>query len=192
MKLLLIDTTADRILVATFVDGTIVSKFGSGNKGTTSSSIIPFIDGVLTESKLELQDIDCVFALVGPGSFTGIRIGVCTANALSFGAGIAKSGLNVFDGFGDGLAVIPSRRGYCYYRLNDEYGEKSIEEVNAFDDFSYRYMESESGREVSDDEYISTLFTKAVWMVEHNELKPLEPMYLKKSQAERMREGKKE
>lgn len=192
MKLLLIDTTADRILVATFVDGTIISKFGSGNKGTTSSSIIPFIDSVLTESKLKLQDLDCVFALVGPGSFTGIRIGVCTANALSFGAGIAKSGLNVFDGFGDGLAVIPSRRGYCYYRFNGEYGEKSIEEVNAFDDFSYRYMESENGRAVSDNEYISTLFEKAVRMVEHNELKPLEPMYLKKSQAERMREGKKE
>lgn len=192
MKLLLIDTTADRMIVATFVDGTITTKFGSGNKGTTSSSIIPFIDSVLTESNLKLQDIDCVFALVGPGSFTGIRIGVCTANALSFGGGIAKSGLNVFDGFGDGLAVIPSRRGYCYYRLDGEYGEKSIEEVLSHSDFSYRYMECECGREVTDDEYISALFTKAVYMVEHNELRPLEPMYLKKSQAERMREGKKE
>lgn len=192
MKLLLIDTTADRLLVATKNDDKVVCEFGNGEKGSTSSSIIPTIQRVLTRSELSVKEIDCVFAVVGPGSFTGIRIGVCTTQSIAFGIGRPSSSLTVFDGFAhDGLCVIPSRRGYCYYSLRGEYGEKSIDEITSADDVFYRYMELPFGTRVSDENYVADLFAVAEKKYSAEEFTSLEPMYLKQSQAERMRKEKK-
>lgn len=191
MKLLLIDSTQDRLLIAVKNGKQIEYQFGNGDKGSTSSSIIPLIQKVLAMSEISVNDLDCIFAVVGPGSFTGIRIGVCTAEAIAFGANIGKCSLTVFDGFKqDKLCVIQSRRGYCYYYNQGVYGEMSEDDVKAQGDYYYRYSYL-SGIEVSDEEYVSNLLNVAEMKYNNGDLDPLEPMYLKKSQAERMREEKK-
>lgn len=192
MRFLLIDVTADKLIVATYNDGIITTSFGSGDKGTSSSSIIPQIEGVLAKSNIDKGSLDCIFAVIGPGSFTGIRIGVCTASAMSYGLGIKKCGLSVFEGFdSEGLSVIPSRRGYYFYALDREYGELSEKDLEDKNDFSYRYCNLNKGKFIDDDSYISNLFNVAVKKYLSNNFTSLEPMYLKKSQAERMKEDKK-
>ena len=191
MKLLLIDSTQDRLLIAVKNGEQIEYQFGNGDKGSTSSSIIPLIQKVLSTIGIAVNDLDCVFAVVGPGSFTGIRIGVCTAEAIGFGANIDKCSLTVFDGFKqDKLCVIQSRRGYCYYYNQGVYGEMSEDEVKATSDYYYRYCDL-SGIAISDEEYVNNLVNIAEIKYSKGNLTPLEPMYLKKSQAERMREEKK-
>lgn len=192
MKFLLIDTTADKLLTATKNGGKIVYEFGNGDKGSTSLSIIPTIQKVLSRSGFEINEIDCVFAVVGPGSFTGIRIGVCTAQSIAFGVDRPACSLTVFDGFGyDGLCVIPSRRGYCYYSQNGQFGEKSIEEIEQEKDLRYRLFDLSVGKTVSDEDYIANLFMVAEKKYNDKNFTPLEPMYLKQSQAERMRKENK-
>lgn len=191
MKHLLIDTTFDRLLVAVNNDGNISYKFGNGDKGSTSANIIPSISDILSVAGINVNELDCVFACLGPGSFTGIRIGVCTAEAIAFGAKTEKCGLTVFDGFGtDKLCVIPSRRGYYYYRKCDELGELSESELLASNEFYYRNCELEKGTLISDNSYVENLFAVALDKYNSKNLTALEPLYLKKSQAERMREAK--
>lgn len=192
MKFLLLDTTFDRLLVAVNNDGNISYNFGTEDKGATSANIIPKTNDIMKESNLDVWDMDCIFAVLGPGSFTGIRIGVCTAEAIAFGVSADKCGLTVFDGFGtDKLCVIPSRRGYYYFKEGNELGEISEEELLTRNEFYYRNCTLEKGTLVSDEEYVKNLFAVADEKVATKCLTPLEPLYLKKSQAERMREQKK-
>ncbi len=192
MKFLLLDTTFDRLLVAVNNEGNILYRFGNEDKGSTSANIIPKTQDILNESGLNVGEIDCIFAVTGPGSFTGIRIGVSTAEAIAFGVSCEKCGLTVFDGFGtEKLCVIPSRRGYFYYRLGKEFGEISEEELFTKSDFYYRNCTMQCGTLISDEEYVKNLFKTAEEKIESGNLTTLEPLYLKKSQAERMRELKK-
>ena len=57
-------------------------------KKTHSERLMPLVDRILTESGLEREAIEAVAAAAGPGSFTGLRIGVSTARALAQGLGI--------------------------------------------------------------------------------------------------------
>lgn len=192
MKSLLLDTTFDRLLVAVNTDGNISFLFGAADKGSTSSNIIPKIKEVLEKGNLDVKDLDCIFVVLGPGSFTGIRIGVCTAEAIAFGVNAVKCGLSVFDGFGsDELCVIPSRRGYYYFSEKGEMGEISESELTQKSEFFYRNCLLETGFAVSDEDYVKNLFAVAEGKIKTNCLTPLEPLYLKKSQAERLREEKK-
>lgn len=192
MKALLLDTTFDRLLVATENDGNISFLFGVEDKGSTSSNIIPKITEILRKGNLDVKDLDCIFVVLGPGSFTGIRIGVCTAEAIAFGVNAKKCGLSVFDGFGsDELCVIPSRRGYYYFSEDGKMGEISEAELTEKNKFFYRNCALSRGVPVSDEDYVKNLFAVAEGKIKTNSLTPLEPLYLKKSQAERMREEKK-
>lgn len=69
---------------------TIVSIINNGKKISLSSSkthaqtILPLIKELLNQNNLGIKDIDRIAVKPGPGSFTGIRVGVAIANALSF------------------------------------------------------------------------------------------------------------
>lgn len=54
--------------------------------------VLPLIERLLKKHKLALQDIDGIEVKPGPGSFTGVRVGVSVANALSFALGIPVNG----------------------------------------------------------------------------------------------------
>lgn len=49
-----------------------------------SQAILPLIDQILIKNKLVLSDLTSIEVNTGPGSFTGIRVGIAVANALSF------------------------------------------------------------------------------------------------------------
>jgi len=57
-------------------------------KKTHSERLMPLVDRLLVETGLEREELDAVAASAGPGSFTGLRIGVSTARALAQGLGI--------------------------------------------------------------------------------------------------------
>ncbi len=64
-------------------DGTVMLRRDLSNK-PHSVSLMPLVDELLGEAGLSLADIDCFAADVGPGSFTGVRIGVSAVNAMAF------------------------------------------------------------------------------------------------------------
>ena len=82
MRILAVDTSAVCASVAVTQDGKILSE-GSINTGLTHSrTLMPMIDSVLKNGEISLDSIDLFACSVGPGSFTGIRIGVAAIKGL--------------------------------------------------------------------------------------------------------------
>ncbi len=86
MKLLLaISSSSAEASAALVMPNSIVASKKLG--GTShSKTLMPAIDEMLNEYNVSLSDIDGIAVDIGPGSFTGVRIGVATANGLAFGA----------------------------------------------------------------------------------------------------------
>lgn len=82
MNILAIDTTTKTANVSVLVDNIISSK-SIDNEITHSEKLLPLIDDVLNESKITLKDVDLFAVTTGPGSFTGIRIGLATLKAFA-------------------------------------------------------------------------------------------------------------
>lgn len=85
MKILSVDTSAVCASVAVTDDEKIISLCSTNAGLTHSRTLLPMIDSALKNSETGLSDIDCFACSVGPGSFTGIRIGVAAIKGLSDG-----------------------------------------------------------------------------------------------------------
>lgn len=84
MRALGIDTTR-RFMVIVLIDGenTYTEVVREGNK-KHNSLLLERADGLLAAHKLTVSDMDCFSAVTGPGSFTGIRVGVATVNGFAY------------------------------------------------------------------------------------------------------------
>ena len=88
MKILVIDTSGPVCGTAVMDEGKVYSEYTAQNKNTHSASLMPMIEAALNAAGAELNDMGAIAAVTGPGSFTGVRIGVATAKGLAHGAGL--------------------------------------------------------------------------------------------------------
>jgi len=95
MKGLVMDTTLKVGFVSAFDGDREAVRYLA--EFSTQSALIPACRQVLADLDLSLTELDGVFAVVGPGSFTGIRIGVTFANALCFARSLPRFSLSSFD-----------------------------------------------------------------------------------------------
>lgn len=81
MKILAIHTSSTNCSVCLLQNNTVVQELHRTNEKTHSQQLMPLINQLLTQFHLELSDIDLFACDIGPGSFTGVRIGVSTMQA---------------------------------------------------------------------------------------------------------------
>lgn len=86
MKVLAVDTSSDVASVAVLERDRVLSEFTIHHKKTHSQKLLPMISEVLRSLELTPGDIDLFAASSGPGSFTGLRIGVTTVKAMAYAA----------------------------------------------------------------------------------------------------------
>lgn len=84
MIMLLIDTTTSNITVSIVKDQKILYNYTENIISDMSSKILPIINNGLNQLNLKLNDIDKIFVVNGPGSFTGIRVGVTVAKTIAW------------------------------------------------------------------------------------------------------------
>lgn len=87
-RILLLETSTALCSAALMEDGEIVAYKESDELRSHASLTAVFADELLKERQLKLQDCSAVCVSSGPGSYTGLRVGVSTAKGLCFGAGI--------------------------------------------------------------------------------------------------------
>lgn len=85
MKILSVDTSAVCASVAVTENEKVISLCNTNAGLTHSRTLLPMIDSALKNSETELSSIDCFACSVGPGSFTGIRIGIAALKGLADG-----------------------------------------------------------------------------------------------------------
>lgn len=84
MKCLLIDTSNQPLSVAVMQDDNVLSEINSNIKQNHSTQLMPAIQQVIGESQIAKEDIDAIIVAQGPGSYTGLRIGVTVAKTLAY------------------------------------------------------------------------------------------------------------
>lgn len=87
-KLLLIETSTALCSVALAVDGEVIASRESDQPRAHAAMTAPFIKELLDKRGLVAADLDSVCVSAGPGSYTGLRVGVSTAKGICFAAGI--------------------------------------------------------------------------------------------------------
>ena len=83
MKIIAIDSSGLTASVAIIEDDLVVAEYDVSYKKTHSQTLLPMLNEICRAAELELADVDAIAISRGPGSFTGIRIGVSTARALA-------------------------------------------------------------------------------------------------------------
>lgn len=83
MNLLAIDTSTEYLSVAVAEGGHILAAFRDEGKLQHATLLIPVIDKTLKKCNLKLKDIGALALSIGPGSFTGLRIGVATVKGIN-------------------------------------------------------------------------------------------------------------
>ena len=109
MLILAFDTATDRATSALVRDGNVL-----GERTSRASWVLADADELLREAGVEEADITHLAVGTGPGSFTGIRIGLAAARGLSFSLGIPVAGVSTLDALAAGapgcLPVIDAKR----------------------------------------------------------------------------------
>ena len=90
MRVLAIDTSSNVATVAVMEDELLLGEYILNHKKTHSQKIMTMIEQILSELELTVQDIDIFAVAIGPGSFTGLRIGVATVKALAYNVPYAE------------------------------------------------------------------------------------------------------
>ena len=94
MKMLGIDTSSMAASVAVIEDNKLICEYTINTKKTHSQKLMPMIENMLNLSDLNVREIDAIAVCEGPGSFTGLRIGMATAKAIAHVNDIPVIGVN--------------------------------------------------------------------------------------------------
>ena len=86
MKLLALESSAKAASCAVFEDGQVLASAWQSAGLTHSRTLLPMVEDMLRNSGCALRDVDGIAVAAGPGSFTGLRIGVASAKGLAWGA----------------------------------------------------------------------------------------------------------
>lgn len=83
MKILGVESSATAASVAIYSDGKILSQVQSNTGLTHSQTLLPMVEAVLSLTNSTLKDMDYIAVSNGPGSFTGVRIGVSAVKGMA-------------------------------------------------------------------------------------------------------------
>ncbi|MCL5283726.1 MAG: tRNA (adenosine(37)-N6)-threonylcarbamoyltransferase complex dimerization subunit type 1 TsaB [Armatimonadetes bacterium] len=116
MRLLAIETSGFLCGAALVEEGQVIRASSFLHRMHLSERLLDEIDRLLRVAELNKSDIDGIAVDVGPGSFTGLRIGVMTAKTLAFALKVPVVGILSFDALIQGISLAPGAKIFCSIR----------------------------------------------------------------------------
>lgn len=107
MTILAVDTSGPVAGVAVLRDGGLVYEGAAVNRLTHSVNLMPMVEEALTKSATDIADVDLFAAVTGPGSFTGVRIGVSAVKGMAHGAGKPCVAVDALEALAAGVCLSP-------------------------------------------------------------------------------------
>ena len=224
MKILAIDTSSEICSVAILENDTVIAENSLNDGKTHSENLMTIMENILAENETKLNDIDMIACSVGPGSFTGIRIGVSSIKAIAEVLDVPVAAVtsletlarNIEEKDATIVSLIDAKNDQVYAGIFDENYDKKeeyiadsiynvVEKIKEYENIIFvgsaaiKYMNllNENFENVRSAEVnIQTASNVGkIGYKKHKEkdLKSADtimPMYLRKSQAERMKNEK--
>ena len=216
MLILGISTSSNIASVAISKNTECIKELNINNNKTHSETLVPLINELLNETNVKLQDIDLIASDNGPGSFTGIRIGISTVKAIAESLNIPVVAVSSLEGLAYNInssecicSLIDARNNQVYCGLFDSnhtlIGNYMADDINAVlkvinqtknvtfvGDGAVAHKDLLN---ISDFKFDNLLHAKNINLCAFDKFSKGEilnadsilPMYLRKSQAERMR-----
>jgi len=186
MNFLFIDSCQNELFVLLYNNGEIFYSTSSGNK-KHNSVLLPKVDELLNKSGLKINEIENIACVVGPGSFTGIRLGVSTCNAIAFAVGSNRIAINTFESIAYNninniLVALDCRHGNYYAAEYNNGKEVALLNITEKEIASFEGEVIIWNGERNIDNIVSCVKDKIESKIFVDMFVPL---YLKKSQAER-------
>ncbi len=127
MKILAFETSAKAASVALMEDDKLLGESYQNTGLTHSQTLMVMAEDLLKQCSVTPKDIDAVAVAAGPGSFTGVRIGVAAAKGFSWGRNIPLYGVSTLEAMAESLGVyegivcpvMDARRSQVYNALFD-------------------------------------------------------------------------
>ena len=138
---LFLDTSSKKLVVGLVKNEEVISLVEKETLNDHSKYLVPIIDEELTKNNLNIKDINKIYVISGPGSFTGTRIAVTVAKTLSYALNIPVKSVSALKQYvfeyenNDYYAVILNERNdKAYFGLYDkDYNEVIPEEYTSLD-----------------------------------------------------------
>ena len=135
MKILGIDTSSMAASVAVIEDNKLICEYTINTKKTHSQKLMPMIENMLGLSDLKVREIDAIAVCEGPGSFTGLRIGMATAKAIAHVNDIPVIGVNSLEALAANMnlcdkkicSILDAQRNQVYTGRYQYEGTKLVE-----------------------------------------------------------------
>lgn len=203
---LLIDTCTKNVCIALFNDKVLLDKIVHSNQIDLSSNFMVLVNDILSKNNVKVENVDKFFVAVGPGSFTGIRIGVTCAKVMAWSLKkdvIPFSSLELLatvDSNNDYIVpLIDARRGYVFAGIYDNHLNCIMNDAYIkLDDLLEKIENDKSTTYVSLDNFdLETILPEynvnKIIEKHFNDIPinphSLNPNYLKKTEAEEKRES---
>ena len=106
MKIMALETSAKAVSVAVVEDGAVLAAAYQNIRLTHSVTLMPLMDGMLHNAGLTAADMDLIAVAAGPGSFTGLRIGVSAAKGLAWALGLPCCGVSTLEAMAENARMF--------------------------------------------------------------------------------------
>ena len=133
MKILALDTSTTHSSCSVMEDNNIVGDFSINQSMSHNEILLVMVDEVLKKLNIDIEDIDLFVAVTGPGSFTGIRIGVTVVKALAMALNKPIVAVNTLEALSFGvfsdkkkIPLIDARGERVYYGVYEGINNKNI------------------------------------------------------------------
>jgi len=140
MKILGLDTATSYASLGIIDDDGVVAEYALHRAETLSARLLPAIEALLAEARLDLHEIDGIAVSLGPGSFTGLRVGLSAVKGLALAVERPVAGVPTLDALACNLPFTPhqicplldARKGEIYTALYKNGAGGHIEQLTPY------------------------------------------------------------
>ena len=162
---LFIDTAASNLVVGLYEDDKILFEKIEKSDNNLSERLLPMIDEAFFNNKINIRSVDHIFVVNGPGSFTGIRIGVTVAKTIAWSLNKKINSISELEVLATTnskkkyrASLIDARREFVYAGLYDDLGEVVFKDkyisLNEFRNNLFKFTNVENIEFISDDTFV--------------------------------------
>ena len=220
MKILAVDTSSTICSVAILENDKLIDKNELNNGKTHSENLMPLLDELLKKNNIDIKEIQLIAVCVGPGSFTGIRIGVASIKPIAQVLNIKVASVTSLETLARSVqnsetivSLIDARNNQVYCGIFDnEYNKKEeyladdinviIENIKKYNNITFVGNGAVLHRKILENQMKNIKFSSNNVQTAENTGKigykkylendlcdadTIKPIYLRKSQAERMK-----